>query len=63
MSNKPSSHGSATSRGTLKTRLDAEFGFDLQRFVSVRDGPNVRPIHTTPPGSTMSTVSGGTYVL
>jgi len=33
----------ATRRGTLKTRLGRQqFGFDLQRFVSVRDGPNVR---------------------
>jgi hypothetical protein len=29
--------------GTLKVRLGRQqFGFDLQRFVSVRDGPNVR---------------------
>ena len=29
--------------GTLKARLGRQqFGFDLQRFVSVRDGPNVR---------------------
>jgi Alginate export len=30
-------------QGTLKVRLGRQqFGFDLQRFVSVRDGPNVR---------------------
>jgi len=46
--------------GTLKTRLGRQqFGFDLQRFVSVRDGPNVRQSYDAA-GSTMSTVSGGT---
>ena len=44
--------------GTLKVRLGRQqFAFDLQRFVSVRDGPNIRqssdaawPITSTGPG-------------